>query len=59
VNNGYDFFIEAFFKKIPEMEQFLDLLESRFELDKKEAFYIVDEFKREGFMDCPEKVRYW
>jgi len=57
VNNGYDFFVEAIFKTIQEMELFMESLEIKFGVDKKQAFYIVDEFKREGFMSNPEYVK--
>ena len=51
INNGYDFMIEGIFKNIKEMEEFLENLEEKFTIEKKEYFYIIDDMKRESFME--------
>ncbi|MCK5630482.1 MAG: hypothetical protein KAI26_07725 [Nanoarchaeota archaeon] len=51
INNGYDFMIEGIFKNIKEMEEFLENLEGKFTIEKKEYFYIIDDMKREAFME--------
>ena len=51
INNGYDFMIEGIFKNIKEMEEFLENLEEKFTIEKKEYFYIIDDMKREAFME--------
>jgi DNA-binding Lrp family transcriptional regulator len=56
INNGYDFFVEAIFKTIQELESFMENLEEKFEINKKETFYIVDEFKRENFLSNPDLI---
>ncbi len=50
INNGFDFLIEGVFKDIRDVEDFLERIEDKFKIKKKEIFYIVDEIKREGFM---------
>ena len=51
INNGYDFMIEGIFRNIKEMEEFLENLEEKFTIEKKEYFYIIDDMKRESFME--------
>ena len=58
INNGYDFFIEAVFKTIQELEEFMETLEVKFSVNKRETFYIVDEFKRENFLSSPECLKF-
>ncbi len=50
INNGYDFLVEVVFKHIRDVEEFLESVEERFEVDGKEVFYLIDEIKREEFM---------
>jgi len=45
INNGFDFMIEGIFRNIKEMEEFLEKLEERFNIEKKEYFYVIDEIK--------------
>lgn len=56
INNGYDFLIDGVFKNIKEMEEFLEILETKYDIKSKEVYYIVDELKREEFFSEPEKV---
>lgn len=55
VNNGYDFMAEFIFKTMQEMENYLDILSDRFELEKEEVFYIIDELGREEFLSKKSK----
>lgn len=50
ITNGYDFMVEGIFKTIKELEIFLDALDERFSISKKQVYYIIDELKREEFM---------
>lgn len=50
ITNGFDFHIEAIFKKFGEMESFIEMMEDQFSILKKNAFYIIEEIKREDFM---------
>ena len=43
--------IEAIFRNIKEMEEFLEKLEERFNIEQKEYFYVIDELKREAFLE--------
>jgi Lrp/AsnC family leucine-responsive transcriptional regulator len=50
INNGYDFLAEGIFKHIKELEDFMEIVESKFKLEAKQVYYIVDELKRETFL---------
>ncbi len=50
INNGFDFLAEIVFKNIVEMDSFLDMVEHKFAIRKKEVHYIIDEIKREAFL---------
>lgn len=49
INNGYNFMFEAIFKSLNEQEEFIQDLESNFEIKKMETFYILKDIKRESF----------
>ncbi len=51
INNGYDFQFEAIFKNMKEHEDFMEVFENSFPIKKKEIFYIIDDVKREGFLE--------
>ena len=53
INNGYDFLVEGIFRHLKELEEFLDNLETRFNIEHKEIHYIIDDLKREAFMTDP------
>lgn len=57
INNGYDFLVECVFKNIQELEQFSELLETKFRIKTKETHYIIEDIKREGFMADPELAK--
>ncbi|MBN2052726.1 hypothetical protein JW756_04450 [Candidatus Woesearchaeota archaeon] len=50
INNGYDFLAEGIFTNVKELEDFLEELETKFELQEKKTHYIVEDLKREEFM---------
>ncbi len=50
INNGYDYLVEAVFRNIKDLEEFVEQIEERFNIEKKDVFYIIDELKREEFM---------
>jgi DNA-binding Lrp family transcriptional regulator len=56
INNGFDFLIEAIFRNIKEMEDFMEEMEEKFTIKSKQVFYIVDDLKREGFLSNPENI---
>lgn len=58
INNGYDFLIEAVFKNIKEVEDFIELLEEKFKIKAKQVFYVIDDLKKEAFLSNPAVVSF-
>jgi len=56
INNGYDFLIETIFKNIKQMEDFIEYLEQKFKINKKEVHFVVEDIERESFLSDPDKV---
>jgi len=56
INNGWDFLVECVFRDMRSLEDFVEVLESDFGVVEKEIHYILDEYKRESFMDNPDLV---
>ena len=56
INNGFDFLIEAVFKHIKDLEDFLEMLDEKFKLKGRQVFYIIDDVKREAFMSDPQII---
>ena len=54
ISNGHDIYAEGIFMNIRELEDFLDNLESKFRITKKEAFFLIEDAKREGALSDPE-----
>jgi len=50
INNGWDFIVETVHRNIKELNTFLEKLEE-YGLEDKEIHYLVEEVKREGFME--------
>ena len=51
INNNHDFLIEVIFKHIVDLESFLDNLEDKYGVLEKSVFYILEDIKREGFLE--------
>jgi len=49
INNGSDFFAEAIFKDMNEMEEFSEKLDE-FGIEKKDRFHVIEELKKESFL---------
>lgn len=58
INNDFDFFFEAVFREIRELEDFIERLEEQFKVRTKKVFYIIEELKRESFLSDPMQVDY-
>lgn len=56
VNNGYDFMAEFVFKDMQELEDYLDLLETKFKIKDKQTFFVVEDLKRESFISLSQQV---
>jgi len=51
INNGYDFLFEGVFKQLKDMEEFMEALDNKFVIKSKQVYYIIEELKKESFMD--------
>lgn len=59
INNGYDFLIEGIFHDLNELEMFLEDVESKFKIEEKSVYYIIQELKREEFMANPNSLSFY
>lgn len=50
INNGYDFLVEAVFKELKEVDEFLEKIEDKFKVLEKKTYYIIDDLAREVFL---------
>jgi len=50
LGNGFDFLVEGVFYNIKDLENFVSLLEEKYDIMDKEVYYIVEELKKEGFL---------
>ncbi|MFO8016330.1 MAG: hypothetical protein R6U32_04445 [Candidatus Woesearchaeota archaeon] len=50
INNNFDFLVEGIFMHIKELEEFMERMDEKFDIESKDIYYIVDEIKKEGFM---------
>jgi DNA-binding Lrp family transcriptional regulator len=50
INNGYDFLIEAVFKELREVDDFLEKVEEKFKIHEKHVYYIIEDLSRERFL---------
>ena len=57
INNGYDFLVEVVFRSIHDLDDFLSLLEYKFEVKNKVVHYIIDDIKREAFLSNPDTIQ--
>ncbi|MBW2964712.1 Lrp/AsnC family transcriptional regulator [Candidatus Woesearchaeota archaeon] len=53
INNGYDFLVEAVFRELREVDEFVEKLEERFKIHEKKVYYIIDDIAREKFLTDP------
>ena len=56
INNGYDFLVEAVFRNMKEMQDFVEKLE-RFKIKDRQEFYLLEDLKRESFIADPEYAK--
>ncbi len=55
INNGYDFMIEALFRNIKEVHEFVEGLD-KYKVRSPEQYFVLEEIKKEGFMADPQLV---
>lgn len=53
INNGYDFMIDGIFRHMKELEDFLEEVETRFDVLDKSVHYVIEDLKRETFLENP------
>ena len=58
VNNGWDFLVETVHKNNKELDKFLELIIQKYNIEKHEIHYLIDEIKKEGFMDLKQQENY-
>ncbi len=58
INNGYDYMLDVVFKDMKELEDFLEYLDSKFKIEKRQVFYILEHVKEEEFLSSQEYVDY-
>ena len=54
INNGYDYLADIIFGQMIDMEEFIEMLESKYKVRHKEVYFIIDEVKQEGFLADPQ-----
>lgn len=54
INNGYDFLLDAIFRQMGDMEEFIEQLERKFRIKHKEVYFIIGEVKQESFLADPQ-----
>lgn len=54
-SNGYDFLVEGIFRDMQELNDFTEVLETKFNLIRNDVLYIVGELKREEFLNKLEE----
>ena len=56
INNGWDFMAEMVFLGVKEVEDFMDEMEEKVTIRKKNIFYIINELKKEEFLAKPQLI---
>ncbi len=51
INNGWSALMECVFKDLVALETFIERLENAFQIKRKETYYVLDEVKRESFLN--------
>jgi DNA-binding Lrp family transcriptional regulator len=54
INNSYDLMAEGIFKDMKEAERFIEKLEVKFNIKQLQVYYIVEDIKRESFLNNGE-----
>jgi DNA-binding Lrp family transcriptional regulator len=56
INNGYDYLVEAVFKNMREMTEFVQHLE-KFHIKDHKEFFVLEDLKREAFLTTDTHVK--
>ncbi|MFH1181348.1 MAG: Lrp/AsnC family transcriptional regulator [Candidatus Woesearchaeota archaeon] len=53
ISGGYDFMLDVVFRDIREMEDFFEMVESKFKIKDKQVYFVIDDLRREAFLSEP------
>src|SRR3989344_956605 len=51
ISNGFDFLVEGVFKNVKDVEDFIDSFGGKFKLEHVQVYYIIEDIKKEAFMN--------
>ena len=54
INNGFDYMAECVFQQVRQMEEFMDDIESRFTIEERKSYFVIEDLRSESFMSDPE-----
>ncbi len=54
ISNGFDFLIEGIFKNVKDVEDFLEVFESKCKIEQVQVYYVIEDIKKESFMNDRE-----
>jgi DNA-binding Lrp family transcriptional regulator len=58
INHGYDYMVEVILRNMNEVEEFTEKIQKDFNVMSVQAFYIVRDMKREGFLSDPVTIEH-
>lgn len=56
INNGWSLLMECIFKDMPLLENFVEKIEQKFHIKQKQVHYVLEELKREEFLNKPDQA---
>ena len=56
INNGFTFLVEIIHFSMTDAEDFIEILEERFNIKKKQVFYVIDDVERERFLSESDMI---
>lgn len=56
INNGFNFMVEFVFRNMVDVENCVEDIEERFDVKHKKVHYIIEDLKREGFLEGSDKI---
>jgi len=56
INNGFNFMVEFVFRDMVDVENCVEDIEERFDIKNKKVHYIIEDLKREGFLEGSDKI---
>jgi len=50
ISNGYDYLLEVIFENVRDLEDFFEIVETKFKVKDRQVYFIIDDIKREAFL---------